>query len=326
MIFLKPLACIATLTLAVVSGCASTPSQPAASDKLEVLASFYPLEFLSFRIGGDAVSVTGLTAPGAEPHDLELTPRQIAALSEAGLVVYEKGFQVSVDEAIGTASPPQTVDVSIGIELMSTIDSGHDHESEHDGDGGKEAEHNHESDHDETSEATLDPHIWQNPENMMAMADSITRALIEAEPAQEQTFTSNNADLKAELQSLDTDYRNGLRSCERREFITTHAAFGYLANRYELTQIPIKGMDPEQEASPARIAEIQQEAKAHGITTIFYETLVSPAVAQSIAGDLGLKTDVLDPIEGLTDKSKGQDYIQVMRANLEALEAAGGCS
>ena len=97
----------------------------------------------------------------------------------------------------------------------------------------------------------------------------------------------------------------GLETCARREFITSHAAFGYLARHYRLEQIAISGLSPEAEPSPARIAEVQDEAREHRITTIFYETLVSPAVAESIAGDLGLRTDVLDPIEGITDQSRG---------------------
>ncbi len=304
-------AVLAVTCLATVAGCGSIASPAAQDDKIEVIASFYPLEFLSSRIGGDEVAVTGLTAPGAEPHDLELSPRRIASLSKADLVVYEAGFQAAVDDAITTAKPERSVDVSQGVELLPLVaEAGND-----------------EADHDESGNepGVNDPHIWLDPANMEKMADAVTEGLIEAKPEAEATFTANNAALQSGLEALDSEFKAGLKTCQRREFITTHAAFGYLAARYDLKQIAINGVDPESEPSPARIAEIHDEASKQGVTTIFYETLVSPAVAESVAGDLGLKTAVLDPIEGLTDESAGRDYLAVMQANLAALTAANGC-
>ena len=145
------------------------------------------------------------------------------------------------------------------------------------------------------------------------------------DPDHAADYRANGAALQGELRTLDTSYTTGLKTCDRREFITSHAAFGYLAEQYDLTQIGISGLTPDAEPSPARIAAVQQEARDHGVTTIFYETLVSPAVATSIAGDLGLRTDVLDPIEAITPESRGDNYIAVMQSNLAALEKANGC-
>jgi zinc transport system substrate-binding protein len=145
------------------------------------------------------------------------------------------------------------------------------------------------------------------------------------DPGHAPDYQANGAALQAELKTLDASYAAGLKTCDRREFITSHAAFGYLAEQYTLIQIGISGLAPDAEPSPARIAAVQEEAKAHGVTTIFYETLVSPAVATSIAGDLGLSTDVLDPIEAVTAESRGDNYIAVMQSNLVALEKANGC-
>jgi zinc transport system substrate-binding protein len=131
--------------------------------------------------------------------------------------------------------------------------------------------------------------------------------------------------LERDLTALGDEYRAALGNCVRTEFITTHAAFGYLAKRYGLTQTGISGLSPDAEPSPARIAAVQAEARGHGVTTIFYETLVSPDVATSIAEDIGLRTDVLDPVEGITPESRGTDYLAVMRSNLTALTAANGC-
>ena len=146
------------------------------------------------------------------------------------------------------------------------------------------------------------------------------------DPAHAVDYKRNASALNEELRSLDQSFRSGLAHCVRTEFMTTHAAFGYLAERYHLTQIPISGLSPDDEPSPARIAEVQRVAREHGLTTIFSETLVSPAVAKAIAGDLGLRTDLLDPIEGITGQSRGQDYLSVMSANLAALRKAGECS
>ena len=139
-------------------------------------------------------------------------------------------------------------------------------------------------------------------------------------------YRANGSALQAELKKLDGSFAAGLKTCDRREFITTHAAFGYLAEQYELNQIGISGLTPDAEPSPGPDRRpCRTRPRAHGVTTIFYETLVSPAVATSIAGDLGLTTDVLDPIEAVTAESRGDDYIAVMQSNLAALEKANGC-
>ena len=149
--------------------------------------------------------------------------------------------------------------------------------------------------------------------------------LADADPAHATYYRAGAASLRQDLDTLDEQFRTGLADCTRTEFVTTHAAFGYLARRYGLTQIGIGGLSPDVEPSPARVAEVQREVAEHGLTTVFYETLVSPAVARSVAGDLGLRTDVLDPVEGITPESRGQDYVKVMTANLAALREAGGC-
>ncbi|HLT61732.1 MAG TPA: metal ABC transporter substrate-binding protein, partial [Microlunatus sp.] len=157
------------------------------------------------------------------------------------------------------------------------------------------------------------------------IADAVADRLAEIDPDHAADYAANAERLRADLTELDQEFDSGLKSCERSEFITNHAAFGYLARKYGLTQIAISGLTPDTEPSPARIAAIHSEAREHKITTIFYETLVSPAVAEAVAGDLGLKTDVLDPIEGITPDSRGKDYLEVMRANLTALRTANGC-
>lgn len=321
-----------------LAGCGASPDPSAASnspDRLSVVTAFYPFAFVAERVAGARADVSTLTQPGAEPHDLELTPRQVASVSEADLVVYEQTFQAAVDEAVAQSGADNALDTTTVVPLHqqgsehddadSHADPGHDQEEHAKEEAGGEEHADDEHAGEEHEHGGLDPHVWLDPTNVATIAGAVADRLSALDPDHAAEYAANTAKLRAELAALDRDYRTGLSTCQRREFITTHEAFGYLAERYRLTQIGISGLSPDAEPSPARIAEIQRLAQQHDITTIFSETLVSPAVAESIAGDLGLKTDVLDPIEGITEESQGQDYGAVMRANLTALRAANQC-
>lgn len=305
----------------------STSPEPSASQAapLSVAVAFYPFEFVAQRVGGDLVKVENLTTPGAEPHDLELAPQQVELLSTADLVVFQAGFQPAVDDALKQANPKRTVDTASFLELRpATEDDGHGHGDDEHAD---EDDHADEDEHAEEDEhGALDPHTWLDPTNLATVAEKVRDALTEARPEAADTLKANTQALVDELTALDGEFKTGLASCQIHAFITSHAAFGYLANRYGLEQVAIRGVEPDVEPSAARIAEVQKIAKAEGVTTIFFETLVSPVVSESIAGDLGLKTDVLDPLEGLTPESRGTDYLEVMRSNLASLRTANQCS
>lgn len=328
----RALGALTTTAALLLTAACGTGSEPTTEPgQLNVVVAFYPFQYVAERVAGSDANVTNLTAPGAEPHDLELTPKQMASLSDADVVIYQTGFQPAVDEAIADAKPKHVVDVANVVQLHAqTADGGHDHGNETPATADEQAddEHSHEGheghDH-EPAAGSLDPHAWLNPENMEKVTTAVTDELKKAAPAGSATFDANAEATKADLHQLDVHFREGLKTCERREFITSHAAFGYLAETYGLTQIGIRGLSPDAEPSPTRVAEVQQEARDHGITTIFYETLVSPAVAQSVASDLGLTTDVLDPLEGLTAESRGTNYIEVMESNLAALKKANAC-
>ncbi len=296
------------LTCLLATGCAAAPPTAGGSTsvKATIIVSAYPLEFLANQIAGDSATVTDLVAPGAEPHDLELTAAQLAAMSTADAIIYLSGFQAAVDEAIKTVTPKLAIDANAGLTLLPALDTGE--EDEKPGPGAH------------------DPHVWQSPANMVTMAQTISAALSTARPDLASTFAANTATLVDSLNTLDKAYSTGLASCARTQFITSHAAFAYLAERYHLTQIPIAGIDPTVEPTASRIAEVQKLAAQYHVTTIFFETLVSNAVAKSIAGDLGLKSAVLDPIEGITTNSAGTNYLEVMESNLKALQEANGCS
>jgi zinc transport system substrate-binding protein len=310
--------CLLACLLPLMAAAACANAGPAASTEtkhpgqLSVVAAFYPFQFVAQRVAGDHATVSSLTPPGAEPHDLELTPRPVASLTIASLVIYQNGFQPAVDEAVVQSGATEVIDTS-KVVLMRPLPTTED-------------DHDHDHGPNEPGEQELDPHVWLDPTSVSRIARTVQERLSTLDPDHAADYAENADTLDEELGSLDRSFRKGLARCVRTEFITTHAAFGYLAERYHLTQIGVSGLSPDAEPSPARIAEVQREATDHKLTTIFYETLVSPAVAEAIAGDLGLATDVLDPVEGITSRSRGQDYPSVMYANLAALRKAGGCS
>ena len=276
------------LGAAALAGCGSTSS---AMGKETVVAAFYPLAFTTERIGGAKVDVHNLTPPGAEPHDIELTPGDVARLERADVVLYfSHGFQPAVEEAVGDAQGKR-VDVLAGIGLRRGV--------------GDEA-------------GKSDPHVWLDPVLFARVVKRIGAVL--GEPARAKT-------LAGRVLALDGEYRSGLAHCARKDFVTSHAAFGYLAARYGLHQVPITGIDPESEPSPQRLQALIDLVRREHVTTVFFERLVSPRLAETVARDAGAKVAVLDPIEGLTpsEQARGADYFTLMRQNLRELRSALGC-
>lgn len=312
------LATVTALGLGTLTACSSDSAAVGNTDKFDVVASFYPMAFLAEQIGGEHVNVTSLTQPGQEPHDLEISAKQTAQLQESDAALYLKGLQPTVDEAVGQSEVKTKIDAS-------TLTSLEEHGTEAGGHAEEHAdEHAHEEDHGHEHEGGQDPHIWLDPVKYAEVAEGVGKAFGKADPDHAADYEKNTAALVGKLTDLDKKFETGLADRSTDVFITTHAAFGYLAERYGLTEEAISGLDPESEPSGARVKELGDMAKADGVTTVFYETLVSDKTAKTLAGDTGLRTDVLDPIEGITDASRGDDYFQVMEANLKALRTALG--
>lgn len=272
-----------------MAGCGSGSGD---DGRTSIVAAFYPLAYAAERVGGADVRVENLTPPGSEPHDLELAPRTVADLETADVVLYlGHGFQPAVaaaaKEARGTV-----VEVLEGLPL-------------HPSSGGEEG-------------LTADPHVWLDPILFARIAERIGSVL--HAPARADAVI-------ADLQRLDRAYRAGLAHCARREFVTSHAAFGYLAQRYGLTEVSITGLEPESEPTARQLADVVKILRRTHATTVFFETLVSPRLAQTVAREVGARTAVLDPIEGLTptEKARGANYLSLMRQNLTALRSALAC-
>ncbi|WP_250400482.1 metal ABC transporter substrate-binding protein [Streptomyces cellostaticus] len=299
------------LGLATLTGCSTGSAAAGDPDRFHVVASFYPMTFLAERIGGAHVDVTTLTSPGQEPHDLEISPRQIGRLEQSDAVLYLKGLQPSVDDAVAQSPIRTKIDAASLTTLKRHGDEVGGHAAEHDPHEGEEP-------------GGRDPHIWLDPVRYAQVAEGVGRAFEKADPDHAADYRENTAALVKKLDALDTRFRDGLAKTDTRVFVTTHAAFGYLAERYGLTEEAINGLDPESEPSAARIRDLQRMAGADGVTTVFYETLVSDRTARTVANDADLRTDVLDPLEGITAKSRGTDYFSVQEANLTALQRALG--
>ena len=275
-----------------------------------VAAAFYPFAFVAERVGGAHVDVENLTSAGGEPHDVELKPRQVADVQSADLVVYQRGFQSAVDAAVDEADRP-------AAQVLDVADVVEQHEGEHEADGHGDDGHDHED---------ADPHTWLDPRTMVTVTREVARRLADADPEHADAFEANADRLVRELEQLDTDFVAGLKTCRSRTIVTSHAAFHYLAERYDLEQVAIAGLDPSDEPSPAQLGEISELVEREGITTIFTEELVSPAIARTVAGETGARTATLDPVEGLGENTRDETYLTLMRRNLEAIREANSCT
>lgn len=297
---MKRFAALAVPPLLVLTGCAAFTDDSVGLDNgVQVAAAFYPLQYVADRVAGDHAEVENLTAAGGEPHDLSLTPRETADVAQADLVVFQRGFQPTVDDAVDENAEGAVLDVADVVELVPFRDHG--------------------VDSDET-----DPHFWQDPLLLADVGDAVADALSDVDPDHADDYSANAAALRADLVRLDQDYADGLADCERDTVVVSHDAFGYL-QRYGLTMEAILGLSPDAEPTPADLARLQDLVQAEGITTVFSESLVSPESAEQLARDTGVRSAVLDPVEGLSDETADEDYLSLMRANLTALEEANGC-
>ena len=285
---------LAALTL--VSGCTSQGSTSAswANTSPKVVAAFYPLQYAAQQVGGTHVSVANLTQPGVEPHDLELSASQVAEISQADLVLYIKGFQPAVDDAVAQQAADRSIDVTSSLRLLDGPDG-------------------------------TDPHVWLDPANMSKIASAIAERLAVIDPDKAAAFAKNLHTFTTSMTALSKEFNAGLATCTTKSLVVSHDAFGYLAKAFGFAQVGISGLNPEAEPSPARMRDVAEAMRANNVSTIYYETLVDPKVAQTIADETGAAAVMLDPLEGLMPNSTG-DYVSVMKANLGALKTGQKCS
>ncbi|MGY1843612.1 metal ABC transporter substrate-binding protein [Modestobacter sp. SYSU DS0875] len=310
----RSLALAVPLTVGLLlAGCGSSATA-GTGEELRVVASFYPLAWLSEQVSGDLATVTQLTPDGAEPHEYELTPRDVAATGEADAVVHLPTLQPAVDAAVAQQAGDRAFDAGAAADLSLTYEA-HDHEH---------ADHEHAD--EEHGETVTDPHFWHDPMRMADVGDALAEFLGAVDEEHAEQYAANAGDLRAQLEELDGEFRVGLADCATRELVTSHSAFGYLADAFDLEQFGISGLAPDAEPSTSALTEATEFVREHDVRTIYVETLVSPAVAETVARETGAQTRQLDPIEGLTDQSQGDDYLALMRVNLASLQEGQQCS
>lgn len=309
---LSALVCACTLSLSLLTGCGTQPADTAAGDgRLRVLTSFYPMYDFACKIGGDCIDVTNMVPSGTEPHDWEPSTNDLKNLEKADVFIYNGAdMEPWADDLLVSRSDTlRVVEASENVELRTT-DGEHEHTHEHEG-----ADHHH---------GDFDPHVWLDPENAKIEMEAIRDALCAADPENSTVFQSNYEKYAAELDALDAEFREKLAPLLNRTIVVAHEAFGYLCDAYGLTQVGIEGLSPDSEPDPGRMAEVIDFVREHSISTIFFEELVSPKVAEAIASETGAQAKMLSPLEGLSDEqaAAGADYFSVMHDNLAALMEA----
>lgn len=282
---------------------------------VSVVTSFYPLEYAAEQVGGEHVTVSNLTPAGAEPHDLELTPKQVLETTRADHLIYLSGFQPSVDDA-ATQAEDTAFDVSDAARLDISTDV-EEHGDEH-----KEDE---EEAHEGHDHGARDPHFWLDPTRYADVADAIAERLAQDDPEHAEDYRANARAFTGRLTDLDEELERDLSSCTQTDLVTGHAAFAYFANRYGFHQVPVSGLTPDAQPSSAQMADLIAHIKDEDIKTVYAEPLVPSDLADTIARDSGADVAVLDPIGGLTEASAGSDYFEIMRSNRDAVREGQGC-
>lgn len=296
------------------------------NDKLEVYTSFYPLYDFAVKIGGDKVKVINLVPAGTEPHDWEPATTDILSLEKADMLIYNGvGMEHWVDQVSASLENENLIllEASKGITLLE----GGEHEDEHAGEDGytKEDEHTDEDEEGyETAQEGFDPHVWLSIKNGKKEMENIKDAFVKADPDNKDFFEENYEKYAAEFDALDLKFREELSGLTNKDLIVAHQAFAYLCADYGLNQVAIEGLAADSEPDAKRMAEIIDFARDKEIKTIFFEELVNPKVAETIAAEIGAQTDVLNPLEGLTQEqfNNGEDYLSIMEQNLNALVSA----
>jgi len=314
----RTLAAIALVGL-LVSSCSSPNS--ANQTGLKIVGNFYPVTWIAERVAGVGVEVTSLTPNGVEPHDLQLDAQSLALIQDADIVFYlGSEFQPEVEQAISQLEDKsKAVDLlkSPGVKLLDAKEDDHDHDHGHEGEEEEEVEHKH------PLAGGKDPHVWLDPANMISMARQVSSELIRLAPESEPLFSSNLAKLIDTLSLLDQDIAEQLSDCKVRTVVTSHAAFLYFTEKYGFEQLAIAGISPDDEPDAKRLAGIADAAKDARVTTVYFEEVLSPSLAKTVAREIKAELSLLSALEFTPESG---DYISQMRSNLKNLSVGQGCS
>lgn len=292
----------------IFTACANKNESTVKDNKLKIYTSFYPMYDFTKKIVGDKADVINIVPVGSEPHDYELTTTDRKNFEKANLIVYNgAGMEEWIDDLMKGMNKEIFVNASIGVDFIE----GHSHTDDEE----------HEDDDHDIEDQHLDPHIWLSPKNAMKQLTNIYEAVIKID-ATNSTYYKENLDRAInDIKKLDEEYKIKLEQYKGKTIVVSHEAFGYICNDYGINQLGIEGLSPDTEPSPKKMMSIVEFCKKNNVKVIFFEELVSPKVAETIAKELGVETKVLNPIEGLSEKElkEGKDYISIMRENLNSI-------
>ncbi len=295
-----------------LAGCTSSSENSTSDQKLTIVTTFYPMYDFTKNVAGSQADISMLIQSGTEPHDYEPSAKDIAKIEQADVFVYNsEDMETWVPSVLKNLDTKKTtvIDASKGIDLLEGTEEEHEHEDE---DAHHEEEHHH----------AHDPHVWLSPVLAQKEVANIAEGLEKADTKNAKTYQENAKAYTQKLAELDQSYQTAFQDAKNRTFVTQHAAFAYLAQQYDLKQVPIAGLSPDEEPSPKRLAELKTYVEKQHIPVIYFEEISSPKIAQTLADEAGVKTAVLNPLESLTSEQQeqGEDYISIMQKNLEALK------
>ena len=293
----KGLLLLGTVVLSVLlTACGGQEKKEASSnEKIQVMTTFYPMYEFTKQVVGDKGDVELLIPAGTEPHDFEPSAKDLAKISDSDVFVYNSPeLETWTDNLTDTIDTKQTeiIQASKDIKLMEGTE--HDHEEAHDHDTQEHEEHGHSHE--------LDPHVWLDPALAIKEVETIRDQLSKKYPDDKAAFEKNAASYIDELKKLDEEFQTAFKDAKNKTFVTQHAAFGYLANQYGLTQEAIAGISPDQEPSPSRLSELKHYVDDNQVKVIYFEENASSKVAETLSKETGVKLEVLNPLESLTDK------------------------
>ncbi|EGP5229216.1 zinc ABC transporter substrate-binding protein [Enterococcus faecium] len=291
------------------AACGNTNKEADKKEDLTIVTTFYPMYDFTKEIVGDEGNVKLLIPAGTEPHDFEPSAKERAEISDADVFVYNSSdMEFFVDSLKDSVDSKQTlmIEAAKGIDRLESQEADEHEESE--------------EGHDHAHE--YDPHVWLDPVLAIKEVRTIAGELGEKYPDKKEIFTKNADAYIKKLEALDQKYSEELKNATNRTFVTQHAAFAYLANQYNLEQVAISGVSPDQEPTPSRLAELKEFVKKNNIKVIYFEENASSKVAETLSNETGVKLEVLNPLESLTNEQikAGENYISVMEKNLEALK------
>ena len=338
-LFAVPAVAIAALAVAACSQSAdATPTQAPAEGQQEpllVVASIYPMQYFAERVGSDRVEVVALVPPGVEGHTFELTPRDLLTIADADVIAMnglelepwlERALESLGDDVSGIVV--EAADAEAGLAYDDHEAEGGEGHDEEEGDHEAEGGEGHDEEEGDHGHGELDPHFWLDPLRAITQAERIAEALVNVDPAGAELYGVNLASLTTDLRALNAEFETGLRSCTHREFVTSHAAYGYLVLAYDLEQVAVSGLSPGVEPSPQRLASIADRIDDLGIEAVLIEPVLSGSNEQVLASETGAGIYKIHPMDGVTldELTEHGDYFGLMRDNLNSLRAVMDCS